>query len=147
MSNHSEGSSIGIRDAGSDAEQLADTILEHCRCLCEELWDHRQQNDKDKDDEIKEEKSDALNTVGTGTGGHFGNFIGAIRSGKQTDLTCDIEVGHRSSVLPELGNISYRLGRELTFNGSKEHFVDDNEANALLRRKSYREPYVVPDLS
>jgi len=96
---------------------------------------------------IAEEASDATNTVGTGIGGHFGNFIDAIRSGKRSDLNCDIEVGHRSSALPLLGNISYRLGRELTFNGLKEEFVNDAEANALLRRTEYREPYVIPDLS
>lgn len=98
-------------------------------------------------DNIDEEKSDALNTVGTGTGGHYGNFIAAIRSGKLEDLTCDIEVGHRSSVLPLLGNISYLVGRQLIFDGKKEKFVDDPEADALLRRETCREPYVVPDLS
>ncbi len=98
-------------------------------------------------DNIDSEKADALNTVGTGVGGHYGNFIGAVRSGKQTDLTCDIEVGHRSSVLPALGNISYLVGRELEFDGRNETFVDDAEANALLKRENYRAPYVVPDLS
>jgi len=96
---------------------------------------------------IAEEASDALNTVGSGMGGHFGNFIAAIQSGKRSDLNCDIEVGHRSSALPLLGNISYRLGRELVFNGLKEEFVNDREANALLRRTEYRDPYVIPDLS
>jgi len=96
---------------------------------------------------IKEEESNALDTVGTGMGGHFANFITALRSGKRSDLNCDIEVGHRSTVLPLIANISYRLGRELTFNGLKEEFVGDAEANALLRREVYREPYVVPDLS
>jgi predicted dehydrogenase len=96
---------------------------------------------------IAEEQSDAMDTIGTGMGGHFGNFISAIRSGKQSELTCDIEVGHRSSVLPLLGNISYRVGRELIFDGRKEQFVNDQEANKLLTRPEYREPYVVPDLS
>ncbi len=98
-------------------------------------------------DNIEEEESDALNTVGTGTGGHYGNFIAAVKAGDQGVLTCDIEEGHRSSALPHLGNISYRLGRELIFDGKKEKFVDDDEADEMLRRKEYREPYVVPDLS
>lgn len=98
-------------------------------------------------DNIDEEESDALNTVGTGMGGHFGNFIAAVRSGKQEDLTCEIEVGHRSSVLPHLGNIAYLLGRELEFDSRHEKFVDDDEADALMKREVYREPYVVPDLS
>ncbi len=95
---------------------------------------------------IQAEESNALITVGTGSSGHYNNFIAAVRSGKQTDLTCDIEEGHRSSVLAHLGNISYLVGRELRFDGTREQFVDDPEANALLKRE-YREPYVVPDLS
>src|SRR5690606_36606338 len=63
--------------------------------------------------DIKSEESDATILVGTGSSGHYGNFIGAVRSGKQDDLTCDIEVGHRSSSLSHLGNIAYRVGREL----------------------------------
>ena len=97
--------------------------------------------------DIASEDSDAMVLVGTGSSGHYGNFIGAVRSGKQEDLTCDVEIGHRSSSLSHLGNIAYRVGRELTFDGEKEMFVGDDEANALLSRKTYREPYVVPDLS
>lgn len=96
---------------------------------------------------IDAEESDALVTVGSGAGGHYGNFIAALRSGKKTDLNCDIEVGHRSSCLAHLANISYRLGRELMFDGEKEVFVGDTEANDMLRRETYRAPYVVPDLS
>ena len=88
-----------------------------------------------------------MDLAGGGDTGHFGNFVKALRSGKREDLTCDIEEGHRSSALAELGNISYRLGRELIFDGNKERFVDDDDANALLTREVYRAPYVVPDLS
>ncbi len=96
---------------------------------------------------IDEEASDALSTVGTGVGGHYGNFIRAVQSGKQEDLNCDIEVGHLSSALAHLGNISYLLGRDLTFDGRNEMFVGDEQADQMLRRETYREPYVVPDLS
>ncbi len=96
---------------------------------------------------IPEEVADAQNTVGTGMGGHFGNFIEAVRAGKREMLNCEVEVGHRSSSLPHLGNISYRLGRELTFDGRREQFVDDAEANSMLKREEYRDPYVIPDLS
>jgi len=90
---------------------------------------------------------DPLDTVGEGEPGHFGNFIAALRSGKQSDLNCDIEVGHRSSVLPLLGNISYRVGREVIFDGRREVCVGDKEANRLLKREEERPPYIVPDLS
>jgi predicted dehydrogenase len=94
---------------------------------------------------ISEEKADALNTVGSGSGGHYGNFIDAVRLGKQEHLTCDIEVGHRSSSLPLISNIAYRVGHELKWDGKKEQFIGDKEANKLLKR-DYRKGYVVPTL-
>ena len=80
-----------------------------------------------------------------GGGGHYGNFIDAIRSGKNEDLHCHILEGYMSACLPALANISYRMGRQLTFDGSKEKFVKDPEADKLLTRV-YRKPYVVPDV-
>ncbi len=75
---------------------------------------------------------------------HYANFIDAIRSGKNADLNCDIEVGYMSSALPLLANVSYRLQRPLSFNGAKEKFVNDPEADAMLTRE-YRKPYIVSD--
>jgi len=80
-----------------------------------------------------------------GESDHWGNFIDAIRSGKKETLNCEINDGHYSSALPHLANISYRLGRGLKFNGDTEKFVNDPEADAMLKRKEYRKPYVVPD--
>jgi predicted dehydrogenase len=74
---------------------------------------------------------------------HYGNFLDAIRSGKDEDLRCHITEGHLSTSLPNLGNISYLKGRELTFDGAKEKFVNDNEADALLTR-TYRQPFILP---
>jgi hypothetical protein len=77
-------------------------------------------------------------------GSHWGNFLDAIRSGKDEDLRCDIKEGFYSTTLPHLANISYRLGRELQFMGHYEKFASDPEADAMLSRV-YRKPYVVPD--
>ncbi len=74
---------------------------------------------------------------------HYANFIDAIRSGSNYDLHCDINEGFYSSALPALANISYRLKRELNFNGNYEKFVNDPEADMMLTR-NYRKPYVVP---
>ena len=76
---------------------------------------------------------------------HFTNFIDAIRSGKESDLNCSITEGHFSAALPHLANISHRLGRGLKFNGTTEKFVKDPEADAMLKRKEYRKPYILPD--
>jgi predicted dehydrogenase len=77
-----------------------------------------------------------------GGSSHYGNFIDAIRSGKNEDLHCDILEGFMSAALPAMANISYRLKRELTFDGTKEKFVNDPEADKMLTR-DYRKPYVV----
>jgi predicted dehydrogenase len=83
---------------------------------------------------IKEEASNALDTVGTNIRGHMQNFIDAVAAHNQEKLTCDIEVGYKSSILPLMANISYRLKRELKWDGKKEQFAGDAEANKLLHR-------------
>lgn len=91
-----------------------------------------------------DEAADPMNIAGAGSGGHQGNFIAALRSGKREDLTCDIEEGYMSSALSILANASYRTGRSLTFDGAGELFVGDRQANALLKRQG-RNPYRVPN--
>ena len=86
---------------------------------------------------------DPMNLAGAGGGGHFANFIAALRSGKQSDLTCDIAVGQKSTDLPLIANIAYLLGRDLKFDGKKYEFVDD-DANKMKTR-DYRKPYIVPE--
>ena len=76
---------------------------------------------------------------------HYINFVEAVRAGNKDHLNCDILEGVVSSDLPHLANISYRLGRELHFNGAAVRFVGDPEADAMLTRKEYRKPYVLPD--
>ena len=73
---------------------------------------------------------------------HFENFIECMRSRKTENLKAPIEEGHFSTALCHLGNISYRLGRSLKFDGASERFVGDEEADKLLSRK-YRSPYTL----
>ncbi|MDA2930334.1 Gfo/Idh/MocA family oxidoreductase [Acidobacteria bacterium AH-259-O06] len=77
---------------------------------------------------------------------HRENFIQALRSRKPEDLTADITEGHLSSALCHLGNIAYRLNRQLEFDSNSERFVDDEQADAYLIR-SYRPPFVVPEMT
>lgn len=77
-------------------------------------------------------------------GNHWANFIDALRTNKSEDLNGEINDGFYSTCLPHLANISYRVGRELKFNGAYEKFVNDPEADTFLKRV-YRKPYVVPD--
>ena len=77
---------------------------------------------------------------------HYQNFIDAVRADDPKLLTCDVLEGHLSSALPHLANISYRVGRALTFDGKNETIVGDKEASALLTR-TYRKGFELPSIS
>jgi hypothetical protein len=65
---------------------------------------------------------------------HFGNFIKAVRSRKASDLNADILEGHLSSAMCHLGNISYRLGTETTFDKDITAMSDCKDAQEALTR-------------
>jgi predicted dehydrogenase len=73
---------------------------------------------------------------------HLENFLSCIKSGKRPN--CDIEDGHRSTLLAHLGNISYRVGRPFTFDGKTETIPGDEKANALLKRPG-RKGFEIPE--
>jgi hypothetical protein len=75
---------------------------------------------------------------------HLRNFLQAMRSRKQTDLTADVEEGRRSAALCHLANISHRTGRTLTVDPQTGSILGDAEATALGTR-AYRDQYRTPD--
>jgi predicted dehydrogenase len=72
---------------------------------------------------------------------HMKNFLQCVASRERP--VADIEEGHISTALCQLGNIAQQLGRSIAWDAEKEQCVGDEEANKLLRRK-YREPWVYP---
>lgn len=78
--------------------------------------------------------------------GPWGNFINAVKSRKQEDIRGTAAQGHLSAAHCHLGNIAYRAGRSLVFDPENERFVDDHEANALIK-DAYAPGFEVPDLS
>jgi hypothetical protein len=42
-----------------------------------------------------------------------------------------------------MGNIAYRLGRKLNWDGEKQEFINDVEANAMTKA-TYRAPWALP---
>ncbi len=68
-----------------------------------------------------------------GVASHVQNFLDCVRSREKPNA--DIETGHLSTRLCHLGNIAYRTGRKLTFDASREAFVDAPEADKLLSRE------------
>jgi len=68
---------------------------------------------------------------------HYKDFLNAMRTRKAP--ICDVETGHRTSSVCNLGNIAYQLNRKLEWNPRKEQFKNDKEANALLGRPMLNE--------
>jgi predicted dehydrogenase len=79
-------------------------------------------------------------TKATG-GSHEANFLVSVKSRKLPNA--DIEIGRLSTMLCHLGNISYKVGRDIRFDAKSETFGSDKEANKLLV-KEYRAPYKLP---
>jgi hypothetical protein len=75
---------------------------------------------------------------------HFHNFFDAVRANKRDLLTAEINETYASTAITHLGNISYRLKRELHFDPAQQRFTGDAEANAMIAGK-YRAPFTVPD--
>jgi len=63
---------------------------------------------------------------------HIRNFIDAISKGIKPNA--DIETGHRSTLLVQLGNIAQRVGRSLNIDKNTGHIIGDKEAARLWGR-------------
>ncbi len=68
---------------------------------------------------------------------HINNFFDGIRHGSSI-LNADIESGHKSTLLVQLGNIAQRVGHSLEINPETGHILDDEEAKKYWSR-SYEE--------
>lgn len=55
---------------------------------------------------------------------HMRNFIDCVRSRKREDLTAEIIEGHRTTSLVHLGNTSYRLGEQVSFEEATKAISD-----------------------
>ncbi|MDX9974154.1 MAG: Gfo/Idh/MocA family oxidoreductase [FCB group bacterium] len=72
---------------------------------------------------------------------HFQNFLDCCRSGEK--CVAPIEPAYHAITLGLLGNIAMQLGRELKWDPTTEHFVDDPIADRKLMRPM-RAPWSLP---
>jgi predicted dehydrogenase len=72
---------------------------------------------------------------------HKRDFLDCIRAGRRPNA--DIEEGHRSTSLCHLGNIAWRSGRTLRWDGKAEIVLGDAEATRMLARE-YRKGFELP---
>ncbi len=64
---------------------------------------------------------------------HMADFVASIRGDRRPHA--DIEEGHKSTLLCHLGNIAYRVGRELECDPENGHIKNDEEAMRLWARE------------
>jgi len=69
---------------------------------------------------------------------HLKNFIDCVRTRQKP--VADVEIGHRSTTVPHLGNIAFKTGHKIHWDAEREEIVGDREAAALLDR-SARKPW------
>ncbi len=72
------------------------------------------------------------------TGLHLKNFIECVRTRQKP--AADVEIGHRSTIVPHLGNIAFRTGRKIRWDSQREEIIDDPKASELLDRPA-RKPW------
>jgi predicted dehydrogenase len=71
---------------------------------------------------------------------HLKDWITSIKNNSLP--ICDVEIGHRSASVCQLGNIAYELRETLNWDPVKEEFIDNSRAN-FLKTKFYRKPYTL----
>jgi len=64
---------------------------------------------------------------------HMADFLDAIRNNRKPN--CDVEIGFKSIVGMQLGNISWRVGRDLKIDPKNGHIIGDPEAQKLWSRE------------
>jgi predicted dehydrogenase len=64
---------------------------------------------------------------------HINNFFDGIRDGSSS-LNANIESGHKSTLLVQLGNIAQRVGRSLEIDPGNGHLISDEEASKYWGR-------------
>lgn len=64
---------------------------------------------------------------------HAADFLDAMRNNRRPN--CDVELGHKSTMAMQLGNISWRVGRDLQIDSQNGHILGDKEAQSLWGRE------------
>ncbi len=72
---------------------------------------------------------------------HVQNFLQCMRTRERP--RSDVEISHDSMIGCHLGNAAVRTGRRVYWDVENERVVDDPEAEAIMYRRPYREPWAL----
>jgi len=68
---------------------------------------------------------------------HMENFAEAIKSNDISILNTPIESGSVAAINAQMGNIAYKTGRKVYWDNSSESFIDDRQANELMKARYF----------
>jgi hypothetical protein len=96
------------------------------------VYDHESKLVEKISDNTKVDAGNKVSPTADLDGLHLLNFCEAIRGNEK--VNAPIIEGHKSTLLPQLGNIAYRVGRTLNCDPSNGHILHDKEAMKLWSR-------------
>lgn len=125
-----EGNSVGVIFYGETGSMLIESgnsykIYDLKNTLVKEV-----KNDRTIDARNVADPAQELDAI------HIQNFFDGIRKG--TKVNSDIDGGHKSTLLVQLGNIALRTGRTLNIDPANGHIINDQEAMKYWSREYER---------
>jgi predicted dehydrogenase len=123
---HIEGSSVGALFYGENGSLLIPGGNEYT------IFDKQNKIVKEVKSQLKTDSRDLANPAELLDGFHIRNFFDAIKKG--TALASDIDSGHKSTLLVQLGNIAQRMGHSLEIDPSSGHILKNKNAMKLWSR-------------
>jgi predicted dehydrogenase len=121
-----EGSSVGVMFYGENGSILIPGGNSYT------IFDLKSNVVKHVKDDQKIDPRDLANPAESLDAMHIRNMFDGIINGKK--LNADIDSGHKSTLLVQLGNIAQRMGRSLTIDPKDGHIIKDKKANKLWSR-------------
>jgi hypothetical protein len=121
-----EGSSVGVVFYGEEGSLFIPGGNEYI------VYDLKNNVVKEVKDSKKVDPHDAANPSSHLDSLHINNLFNNIRNGE--NLVADIDSGHKSTVLVQLGNITQRVGHSLEINPENGHIEGDRKAQKLWSR-------------
>jgi predicted dehydrogenase len=124
---HIEGSSVGVVFYGEKGSIMIPGGNEY------KIYDLKNNLVKEVKDTQEIDPRDAANPAGHLDALHIRNLFNNIKNGET--LKSDIDSGHKSTLLVQLGNISQRVGNSLEINPENGHIIGDKDAQKLWSRE------------
>ncbi len=124
---HVEGSSVGVIFYGEEGSVVISGGNDY------KVYDLKNNVIKEVNAELKVDPRDASNPSSNLDALHIRNFFNNIQNGEA--LKSDIDSGHKSTLLVQLGNIAQRVGSSLEIDPSNGHIKGNKNAQKLWSRE------------